>query len=94
MVYKTKIDWHYFALGKPTQNAFIESFNRSFQYECLNESPFSSLADAQKETTKWKENHNQNRPHSSLSNLKTNEFAAKNTRAKADRIMPEINHEV
>ena len=24
---KRKVDWHYIAPGKPTQNAFIESFN-------------------------------------------------------------------
>ena len=29
---KTKIDWHYIAPGKPTQNAFIESFNGSFDH--------------------------------------------------------------
>jgi putative transposase len=42
-----KIDWHYIAPGKPTQNAFIESFNGSFRDECLNETLFSSLADAE-----------------------------------------------
>ncbi|AWQ81742.1 integrase core domain protein [Pseudomonas aeruginosa] len=32
--------------GKPTQNAFIESFNGKFRDECLNEHWFCSLAEA------------------------------------------------
>ena len=37
------IDWHYIAPGKPTQNAFIESFNGRLRDELLNETRFSSL---------------------------------------------------
>jgi transposase InsO family protein len=33
--------------GKPTDNAFIESFNGKFRQECLNENWFLSLEDAQ-----------------------------------------------
>jgi putative transposase len=40
------IDWHYIAPGKPTQNAFIESFNGKLRDECLNETLFGSLAEA------------------------------------------------
>ena len=29
------IDWHYIAPGKPTQNAFVESFNGRLRDECL-----------------------------------------------------------
>jgi putative transposase len=32
-----KIDWHYIAPGKPTRNAFIESFNGRLWDELLNE---------------------------------------------------------
>ena len=45
-VQETGLDWHYIAPGKPTQNAFIESFNGKLRDECLNENLFSSLADA------------------------------------------------
>lgn len=39
-----KIEWHYVAPGKPTQNAFIdESFNGRLRDELLNETPFPSL---------------------------------------------------
>lgn len=74
---KTKIDWHYIAPGKPQQNAFVESFNGSFRDECLNETLFSTLDEARSEITKWRNDYNQNRPHSSLGNLTPNEFVAK-----------------
>ena len=56
---KTKAVWHYIAPGMPTQNEFIESLNGSFRDECLNETLFSSLADARSEINKWKEDYNQ-----------------------------------
>lgn len=79
---KTKIEWHYIAPGKPTQNAFVESFNGSFRDECLNETLFTSLEEARAEITNWKEDYNQNRPHSSLGNLTPNEFVTKMTLQK------------
>jgi putative transposase len=38
-----KFDWHYIAPGKPTQNAFIESFNFRLRDELLNEMQFPCL---------------------------------------------------
>ena len=74
---ETRIDWHYIAPGKPMQNAFVESFNGSFRDELLNETLFSSLAEARDKITAWKEDYNQHRPHSSLGNLTPQEFAVK-----------------
>ena len=73
----TGIEWHYIAPGKPMQNGFVESFNGSFRDECLNETLFSSLAEARKQITTWKEDYNNHRPHSSLGNITPNEFAMK-----------------
>lgn len=70
-----RIDWHYIAPGKPMQNAFVESFNGSFRDELLNETLFSSLADAREKITAWKDDYNRQRPHSSLGNLTSEEFA-------------------
>lgn len=69
-----RIEWHYIAPGKPTQNAFVESFNGSFRDECLNETLFSSLTDARHHINHWKEDYNVNRPHSSLGNLTPREY--------------------
>lgn len=73
----TRVDWHYIAPGKPMQNGFVESFNGSFRDECLNETLFSSLAEARTQITLWKEDYNRQRPHSSLGNITPEEFAMK-----------------
>lgn len=67
---------HFIQPGKPTQNAYIESFNGKFRDECLNEHVFVSLCDAQKKIEDWRQDYNANRPHRSLRQLTPNEFAA------------------
>jgi putative transposase len=47
--------------GKPTDNAFIESFNGKFRSECLNAHWFMSLDDAQRKCEA-------ERPHSAIGN--------------------------
>jgi putative transposase len=61
--------------GKPVQNAFIESFNGTFRDECLNESLFVSLADAQRTIEAWRIDYECERPHSRLKDLTPREFA-------------------
>jgi transposase InsO family protein len=39
-----RVAWHYIQLGKPVQNAFIESFNSRLRDECLNEHVFAKPA--------------------------------------------------
>ena len=74
---ETGVEWHYIAPGKPMQNGFVESFNGSFRDECLNETLFSSVRQARQQITEWKEDYNQERPHSSLGNITPIEFAMK-----------------
>lgn len=74
---QTGIEWHYIAPGKPMQNGFVESFNGRLRDECLNETLFSSLAEARSVITLWKEDYNQHRPHSALGNIPPAEFAVK-----------------
>lgn len=61
--------------GKPTDNAFIESFNGKFREECLNEHWFFSLDEAQSRIDAWREDYNRDRPHSALGNRSPIEFA-------------------
>lgn len=55
--------------GKPTQNAYIESFNGRFRDECLNEHWFTSLAHAQVVIEAWRREYNQERPKKGLGGL-------------------------
>ena len=54
--------------GKPTDNAFAESFNGRVRAECLNANWFLSLADARHKCEAWRHDYNNVRPHSSLGN--------------------------
>lgn len=62
--------------GKPTQNAYIESFNGKFRDECLNEQWFESLPQARQEIARWRRDYNEVRPHSSLGRIPPAQFAA------------------
>ena len=66
---ETGIDWHYIAPGKPTQNAFIESFNGRLRDELLNETLFSSLGHAREVLADWMDDYNTVRPHSAIGNV-------------------------
>jgi putative transposase len=62
--------------GKPTDNAFVESFNGRLRDECLNAHWFLSLADARAKIEAWRRHYNESRPHTSLGWLTPNEYAA------------------
>jgi putative transposase len=77
--------------GKPTQNAYIESFNGKFRDECLNEHWFRSLHHAKKEIAAWRRDYNETRPHSSLSNLTPAEFAVNQRQHSIDFLEHQVN---
>lgn len=61
-----QVDIHFIDKGKPTQNAFIESFNGKFRDECLNQCIFADLREARIKIEEWRVEYNTMRPHSSL----------------------------
>lgn len=63
--------------GKPTQNAFVESFNGKFRDNCLNQFWFQNLEDARSKISDWREHYNEVRPHSSLGYVPPAEYARK-----------------
>jgi putative transposase len=66
----------YIEPGRPSQNAFIESFNGRFRDECLNENVFTTLGEVRSIVAAWLEDYNQERPHTSLAGLTPNEYEA------------------
>ena len=74
---EARIGWHYIAPGKPTQNAFAESFNGKLRDEFLNETLFSSLAQARVALEEWRRDYNTVRPHSRIGWLTPAAHAAK-----------------
>jgi putative transposase len=65
---------HFIQPGKPTQNAFVESYNGKFRDACLNEHWFVTIADARRHIETWRIHYNTVRPHSSLGNRTPEQF--------------------
>lgn len=73
--YANKVTIDFSRPGKPTDNAYIESFNSRFRQECLNEHWFLNLEDARLKIVGWWGEYNSHRPHSSLGYKTPEEFA-------------------
>jgi len=59
--------------GRPVQNAFVESIHGKLRDESLNASWFGNLFEARVKIGAWKEEYNEERPHSSLGYLTARE---------------------
>jgi putative transposase len=70
------IEHRFIQPGKPTQNAYIESFNSRFRDECLSQHWFASLSHMRSVIDNWREDYNHHRPHSSCGYLPPAKFAA------------------
>lgn len=64
--HKQGIKVRYIQPGKPTQNAYIERFNRTCREELLNMHCFQSKEQAQLYATQWMYKYNHQRPHTAL----------------------------
>ena len=52
--------------GKPTENAYVESFNATVRLECLGRHWFPDLDDAREKVEEWRIEYNKVRPHSAI----------------------------
>lgn len=68
--------------GKPTQNSFIERFNRTFREEILDFYLFKNLQEVREMTQQWLIQYNEERPHESLGNMTPNQYKLKNNKAE------------
>lgn len=67
---------HFIQPGKPTRNAFVESFNGRFREGCLNQHWFRSLPHARDEIDARRKHYNEVRSHSSMQFMTPAAFAA------------------
>ena len=55
--------------GKPTQNSYLERFNRTYREEVLDFYIFNSLSEVRESTEEFILEYNEDRPHESLGNM-------------------------
>jgi putative transposase len=70
--------------GRPTDNAYVESFNGTLRAECLDVHWFASLTEAKQLIEAWRREYNDSRPHRSLGERTPNEFASHQIAARRD----------
>ena len=63
---ETQVKLQFIQPGKPTQNAYVESFNGKFRENCLDQNWFKDLSHARETIKEWQAHFNKVRPHSSL----------------------------
>ncbi|MCV6623820.1 MAG: IS3 family transposase [Cellvibrionaceae bacterium] len=63
---KHRITLLYIQPGKPTQNAYIERFNRTARHEWLDMHHFESIEQAQQLATEWQWLYNNERPNTAI----------------------------
>ena len=60
--------------GKPTQNSYVERFNRTYRNEILDFYLFSTLTEVKDITEDWIREYNEERPHESLGDMTPVEY--------------------
>lgn len=60
--------------GKPTQNSYVERFNRTYREEVLDFHIFNDLDEVLEITGNWLDQYNKERPHQSLNNMTPLEY--------------------
>ena len=72
-----EVNLAYIQPGKPTQNAFIERFNKTYREEVLNAHLFQSIEQVREITWWWMMEYNEERPHNATNRIPPTHYRMK-----------------
>ncbi len=76
-----EIEFKYIQPGKPTQNTYIERFNKTYRESVLDSYLFDHIDDVREVTQAWADDYNTTRPHDALGGLSPKMYKQKNLNA-------------
>ena len=77
-----EIEFKYIQPGKPTQNAYVERFNKSYREGVLDAHIFETIDDVREQAQKWSKDYNESRPHDALGGMPPRQYRLKNQKVK------------